>query len=135
MTIQRPFPAYRGPDTHIFVCYAHADAEIVYPEIESLHEERERMREEMSRMAVERWCPDAVDKLPSPALPFFQMTSIHTDYELDAAYTDYRSDEILADLIGHTGLDPTDPLGIKGWLDEMATEGKTIVDVGSLFKS
>ena len=31
-------------------------------------------------------------------------------------------------------LDPSDPLAIAGWLDEMATEGKTVVDVGSLFK-
>lgn len=30
--------------------------------------------------------------------------------------------------------DPTDPLSIASWLDEMATEGKTMVDVGSLFK-
>jgi hypothetical protein len=31
-------------------------------------------------------------------------------------------------------LDPTDPLSLAGWLDEMATAGKTVVDVGSLFQ-
>lgn len=31
-------------------------------------------------------------------------------------------------------LDPTDPLGIASWLDEMATKGMTVVDVGSLFQ-
>jgi len=30
-------------------------------------------------------------------------------------------------------LDPADPLAIASWLDEMATAGKTVVDVGSLF--
>ena len=30
-------------------------------------------------------------------------------------------------------LDPTDPLNIAAWLDELATAGKTVVDVGSLF--
>ena len=30
-------------------------------------------------------------------------------------------------------IDPTDPLSIASWLDEMATAGKTVVDVGSLF--
>ena len=30
-------------------------------------------------------------------------------------------------------LDPSDPLNIAAWLDEMATDGKTVVDVGSLF--
>jgi len=31
-------------------------------------------------------------------------------------------------------LDPTDPLGVAAWLDEMATAGKTMVDVGDLFQ-
>jgi len=39
--------------------------------------------------------------------------------------------EVLQELLR---LDPTDPLGITAWLDEMATAGKTIVDVGSLFR-
>lgn len=30
-------------------------------------------------------------------------------------------------------LDPTDPLGIAHWLDEMATAGKQVIDVGMLF--
>ncbi len=39
--------------------------------------------------------------------------------------------EVLQNLLK---LDPTDPLSVTSWLDEMATDGKTIVDVGSLFK-
>lgn len=39
--------------------------------------------------------------------------------------------EILNELLK---LDPTDPLNVASWLDELATAGKTIVDVGSLFK-
>ena len=31
-------------------------------------------------------------------------------------------------------LDPTDPLGVAAWLDEMATAGKTVIDVGTLFR-
>ena len=34
----KPFPAYRGSDAYIFVCYAHEDAEIVYTDIALLHE-------------------------------------------------------------------------------------------------
>lgn len=30
-------------------------------------------------------------------------------------------------------LDPSDPLALKGWLDEMRTEGKEIVELGGLF--
>ena len=34
--VEKPFPAYKGDDPYIFVCYAHADDEIVYPEIAEL---------------------------------------------------------------------------------------------------
>jgi hypothetical protein len=32
-------------------------------------------------------------------------------------------------------LDPSDPLALKSWLDELRTEGKPIVDLGGLFRS
>jgi hypothetical protein len=32
-------------------------------------------------------------------------------------------------------LDPTDPLALKGWLDELRTEGKQIVDLGGMFRN
>jgi len=37
--MDRPFPAYKGDDPYIFVCYAHEDKEIVYPEIQWIHEQ------------------------------------------------------------------------------------------------
>jgi hypothetical protein len=30
-------------------------------------------------------------------------------------------------------LDPTDPLALKGWLDELRTDGKQVVELGGLF--
>lgn len=62
-----------------------------------------------SRRVLERMAPEGMGSLPAPLLPFFEMTSIHTDEELRTSYMEYRSDEILADLIALTGLDPTDP--------------------------
>jgi UDP-N-acetylglucosamine pyrophosphorylase len=62
-----------------------------------------------SHAALEARAPGSTTSLPMPLLPLFQMTSIHTDDELAASYTDYRSEEPLADLIALTGLDPTDP--------------------------
>lgn len=62
-----------------------------------------------SQAALDAWAPGSAGTLPMPLLPFFQMTSIHTDDELAASYTDYRSEQPLADLIALTGLDPTDP--------------------------
>jgi hypothetical protein len=37
--LDRPFPAYDGDDSYVFVCYAHDDAKIVYPEIRWLREQ------------------------------------------------------------------------------------------------
>lgn len=37
--MQRPPPAYEGDEPCIFVCYAHADAKAVYPEIKWLHDQ------------------------------------------------------------------------------------------------
>jgi len=64
-----------------------------------------------SRELIERFSPESVGRLPEPLLPFFEMTSIHTNEELREAYAEYRSDAVLADLIARTGLDPTDPVG------------------------
>jgi dienelactone hydrolase len=36
--MERPFPAYNGEEPYVFVCYAHDDARVVYPEIRWLHD-------------------------------------------------------------------------------------------------
>jgi TolB-like protein/Flp pilus assembly protein TadD len=36
--VEKPFSAYRGDDTYVFVSYVHSDADIVYPELARLHE-------------------------------------------------------------------------------------------------
>jgi TolB-like protein/Flp pilus assembly protein TadD len=36
--MQPPLSAYSGSDPYVFVCYAHADADSVYPELQRLHE-------------------------------------------------------------------------------------------------
>ena len=36
--MERPFPAYIGDAAYVFVCYAHEDAEVVYPELQRLHD-------------------------------------------------------------------------------------------------
>ncbi len=37
--MDKPFPAYRGDEPYVFVCYAHEDEDEVYPEIGWLHEQ------------------------------------------------------------------------------------------------
>ncbi len=62
-----------------------------------------------SRAALEKHAPGSSSSLPTPLLPFFQMTSIHTDEELAATYREYRNAAPLKDMIEATGLDPTEP--------------------------
>lgn len=37
--MKKPFPAYEGNESYVFVCYAHADAKVVYPELQWLREQ------------------------------------------------------------------------------------------------
>ncbi len=37
--MDRPFPAYKGDDPYVFVCYAHDDEDVVFPEMAWLHEQ------------------------------------------------------------------------------------------------
>jgi len=37
--LEKPFPAYQGDEPYVFVCYAHEDSDVVYPEIARLHEQ------------------------------------------------------------------------------------------------
>ena len=37
--MERPFEAYRGEGSYVFICYAHDDQAVVYAEISWLHEE------------------------------------------------------------------------------------------------
>jgi len=37
--LEKPFPAYKDDEPYIFVSYPHADDEIVYPEIQWLHDQ------------------------------------------------------------------------------------------------
>ena len=64
-----------------------------------------------SRRLLEELAPDVSATTPPPLVPFFQMTSAHTDAELAEHYVTYRTSDMLADLIDLTGLDPTDAWG------------------------
>ena len=37
--LDQPFPAYQGDEPYIFVCYAHDDTGVVFPEIQWLHDQ------------------------------------------------------------------------------------------------
>ena len=40
--LDRPFEAYRGDEPYVFICYAHDDQAVVYPEINRDRRDHER---------------------------------------------------------------------------------------------
>ena len=36
--MDKPFPAYKGPESFVFVCYAHSDSSIVYSDLELINQ-------------------------------------------------------------------------------------------------
>lgn len=38
--MKRPFPAYKGDEAYVFVCYAHEDSRAVYADLKWLHQRR-----------------------------------------------------------------------------------------------
>ena len=37
--LDQPFPAYQGDEPYVFVCYAHDDNGVAFPEIQWLHDQ------------------------------------------------------------------------------------------------
>ena len=47
--MDKPFSAYKGNDPYVFVCYAHDDEDLVYPEMAWLHEQGINLWYDVSR--------------------------------------------------------------------------------------
>jgi len=66
-----------------------------------------------------------------PANRFFFDSGRGLAWCLDELDKSAMAREVLQEMLR---IDPADPLNIAGWLDEMATAGKTVIEVGLLFK-
>ena len=53
--MERPFPAYKGDEPFVFVCYGHEDQAVVYPEIDTLHREGVRLWYDEGISAGRNW--------------------------------------------------------------------------------
>ena len=59
--MERPFQAYQGDEPYVFVCYAHEDADAVYPEIAWLHDHGVKIWYDEGISPGSEW-PDALAK-------------------------------------------------------------------------
>ena len=70
--MDKPFPAYRGTDPYVFVCYAHKDDRIAYREMAWLHDQGVRLWYDEGISAGRVWRGEIADALDhASALLFF----------------------------------------------------------------
>ncbi len=62
--MDKPFPAYKGEDPYVFVCYAHGDSAVVYPEIEWLHEQGVKIWYDEGISAGKVWRQEIAEAIP-----------------------------------------------------------------------
>ena len=61
--MERPFPAYQGNDSYIFVCYSHTDAETVYSELVWLKEQACNIWYDEGITPGEEWTQELADAI------------------------------------------------------------------------
>ncbi len=80
--MDKPFPAYRGDAPYVFVCYAHNDEDMVYPEIGWLHEQGINLWYDEGISAGKNWRAAIGDSLlgASHVLFYISERSLKSDY-------------------------------------------------------
>lgn len=88
--MDRPFSAYQGDEPFVFVCYSHADAAVVYPEIGWLNEQAVNVWYDEGISAGRNWRAQIGDSLLNAiAVVFYisenSLTSDHCNREINLA--------------------------------------------------
>lgn len=88
--LNKPFPAYKGPDPYVFVCYAHKDAEPVYADMLDLNSDDLNFWYDEGILAGSSWRAEIADAIQgaSKLLFFvsqFSLESTHCLREIDYA--------------------------------------------------
>jgi len=88
--LEKPFPAYKGNDSYVFVCYAHADAAFVYADIQQLYRKGINLWYDEGISAGRPWRAEIADAVRGASrLLFFiseaSVQSQHCTHEVDYA--------------------------------------------------
>ncbi|MCZ6656530.1 MAG: TIR domain-containing protein [Gammaproteobacteria bacterium] len=80
--MEKPFSAYQGDDPFVFVCYAHADKEVVYAELEWLHTQGVNVWYDEGISAGDNWRAAIGDALirASRVLFYVSQSSLDSDH-------------------------------------------------------
>ena len=93
--MKRPFSAYQGDEPYVFVCYAHENADRVYPELQRLHDAGVRIWYDEGVSPGARWSDELARALSGAALVLFFCTaqsarSKHCQDEVSFALNEQR---------------------------------------------
>ncbi|MCZ6665350.1 MAG: TIR domain-containing protein, partial [Gammaproteobacteria bacterium] len=93
--MDKPFPAYDGKEPYIFVCYAHADASVVYPEIQWLRGHGLNIWYDEGITPGENWLREIGERVDRAERVLFYVSahsieSIHCRREIGYALTQAR---------------------------------------------
>jgi Flp pilus assembly protein TadD len=96
--LEKPFPAYKGDEPYVFVCYAHEDAETVLPDLQWLREQGFNFWYDEGISAGKVWRAEIAAALEGARQILFyispqSLSSIHCDREIN--YTLDRNKPIL----------------------------------------
>ena len=88
--MDQPFPAYRGDEPYVFVCYAHDDSAVVYPEIEWLHDQGTNLWYDEGISAGKVWRAEIAEAIQGAATFLYyisasSLASEHCNREVDYA--------------------------------------------------
>ena len=80
--MEKPFPAYQGDEPYVFVCYAHDDEDVVYPEIRWLHEQGFNLWYDEGISAGRIWREEIGDSIKgaSSVLYYISNSSLASDH-------------------------------------------------------
>lgn len=110
--MERPFPAYSGPEPYVFVCYAHEDAELVYPEILRLRESGFRIWYDEGIPPGLEWSQQLADHIEGCAVFLFFVTPRSVEREHCRREVNFALEQQCSILAVH--LEPTEvPSAIK----------------------
>lgn len=93
--MEKPFPAYTGDKPYIFVCYGHADDEIVYPEITWLKDHGLNIWYDEGISAGRVWRAEVGDAIRNASKILFyiskaSLSSVHCNQEINYALDEQK---------------------------------------------
>jgi hypothetical protein len=108
-SVDRPFPAYKGDEPYIFVCYAHENTDIVYPELRWLQDQKLNIWYDEGISGGKVWRAEIADSIQAASKILYYVSkasleSAHCNREIDYALT--RDLDVIPVFLDNTKLTP-----------------------------